>query len=101
MDIHRPSKIMNKDLLKDFKHYQAKEKALSKARQDRDSAKVQLTKAIHVVMRANGLNRRDVFKRLKIMTYVQIGNVLHLGQGLRSEAEWIELINAVSEPNKK
>jgi hypothetical protein len=92
---------MNKDLLKDFKHYQDQEKALIKARQYRDSAKVQLTKAIHAVMRANGLNRRDVFKRLNLMTYVQIGNVLHLHQGLKSEAEWIELINAVSEPKNK
>ena len=89
---------MNKDLLKKFRHYQAKEKGLRKAREDRDSSRLQLIKAIHVVMKANGLNRRDVFKRLKLMTYVQIGNVLHLGQGLRSEAEWMELINAVSEP---
>jgi len=92
---------MNKELLKDFKHYQAKEKGLRKAREDRDSSRLQLTKAIHALMRANGLNRRDVFKRLKLMTYVQIGNVLHLSQGLRSEAEWIELIKAVSEPKNK
>jgi hypothetical protein len=92
---------MNKDLLKDFKHYQAKERALFKARQDRDSSRLQLTKDIHALMRANGLNRRDVFKRLKLMTYVQIGNVLHLSQGLPSEAEWIELIKAVSEPKNK
>jgi len=91
---------MNQDLLQRFKDYQACEKALIKARQDRDFTKLVLIKAIHVVMKANGLNRRDVFKRLKLMTYVQIGNVLHLGQGLRSEAEWMELINAVSEPKK-
>jgi hypothetical protein len=92
---------MNQDLLEKFRQYQDEERALRRARQYRDSAKVQLTEAIHAVMRANGLNRRDVFKRLKLMTYVQIGNVLHLGQGLKSEAEWLELINAVSEPKNK
>lgn len=89
---------MNQDLLQKFKAYQAEEKALTKARQDRDFAKVHLTKAIHTVMQANGLRRGDIFRRLTNWTYEKIGNVLHLHQGLRSEAEWMELINAVSRP---
>jgi hypothetical protein len=49
-------------------------------------------------MQANGLRRGDIFRRLTNWTYEKIGNVLHLHQGLRSEAEWMELINAVSRP---
>jgi hypothetical protein len=92
---------MNQELVRKFRAYQAKEETFRKARQDRDFAKTQLTMAIRVVMQSNGLRRGDIFKRLRGWTYEKIGNVLHLHQGLKSEAEWIELINAVSEPKNK
>jgi hypothetical protein len=92
---------MNKELLKKFRHYQAKEKGLRKARQDRDSSRLQLSENIHALMRENGLSRRDVFNRLNLITYVQIGNVLHLSQSLPSEKAWLELMKAVSEPKNK
>jgi len=92
---------MNQELLQKFRQYQDEEKSLIKARQSRDSAKVQLTETIRVVMVANKLRRGDIFQRLKGWTYEKIGNVLHLHQGLRSEAEWLDLINAVSEPKNK
>jgi predicted GH43/DUF377 family glycosyl hydrolase len=87
---------MKSALIKSLRKLQRSETALVQAREDRNAARVDLTTAIYDAMKANRINRGHVRQRLPGWSSEKIGNILHLHQGVKTEAEWLQLIEAVA-----
>jgi hypothetical protein len=87
---------MKTNLIKHLRKLQRTEAALAKAKEIRNAARVDLTVAIYDAMKANKLRRSHILKKLQGWSSDKVGNIIHLHQGLRTEAEWLQLIDAVS-----